>query len=35
MLKEEYTGAGDLTGCEVELRIKVQSKELSKMRNIK
>ena len=34
MLKDDYTGA-DLTGCEVELRIKVFSKELSKMRNIK
>ena len=33
-LKDDYTG-GDLTGCEVELRIKVFSKELSKMRNIK
>ena len=33
-LKDEYTG-GDLTGAEVELKIKVYSKELTKMRNIK
>jgi hypothetical protein len=34
-LKNDCESTVDLTGCEVELRIKVFSKELSKMRNIK
>ena len=33
-LKEEHT-ASELTGADVELKIKVYSKELTKMRNIK
>ena len=35
LLKEEYTGEGPLEKGEVELKLKVYSKELSKMRNIK
>jgi hypothetical protein len=35
LLKEEYTGEGALEKAEVVLKIKVYSKELSKMRNIK
>ena len=34
-LKEEYKGTGNIEKAEVELKIKVFSKELSKMRNIK
>ena len=34
-LKEEYTGEGALEKAEVELKLKVYSKELSKLRNIK
>ena len=35
LLKEEYTGEGALEKAEVELKLKVYSKELSKLRNIK
>ena len=35
LLKEDYTGEGALEKAEVVLKIKVYSKELSKMRNIK
>jgi selenocysteine-specific elongation factor len=35
LLKEEYTGEAALEKAEVELKLKVYSKELSKLRNIK